>query len=543
MDATHTKRDPHMNTRMGWTMAVVSALLATASVGCTDTVVEPKSTVTEANIFTDPNSYKAFIAKIYGGLALTGQQGPTNQPDIGGLDEGFAEYVRVYWQLQQLPTDETVVAWGDPGLPEINTQQWVANNVWVYAMYSRIYFQAAMANEFLRQTTDAKLTARGNVNATLRAQIQQYRAEARFLRALSYWHAIDMFGGVPLITENDVISATTPPQPVARDSIYRYLVSELTAIQSQLPAPSASSYARATPGAAQMLLAHIYLNAAVYTGTAAYDKALAAAQGVITSGTYSLAPNYRNNFLADNNTSPEIIFAVPFDGLRTQTWGGTTFLVHAACGGSMNNSNYGVNGCWWGLRLKPQAYYRYLSPAEPAGDGRAAFLYTAGQDTAVNSISTFTEGVAAPKYSNVTSGGAPGSDGTFPDTDFPMFRLADAYLIYAECFLRGGGGSQAQALTYINALRDRAYGNTNGDITAGQLDLQLVLDERSRELLWEGQRRTDLIRYDQYTGGTYVWSWKGGSQAGAATDAHLKLYPIPLNELSANPNLRQNPGY
>jgi hypothetical protein len=124
-----------------------------------------------------------------------------------------------------------------------------------------------------------------------------------------------------------------------------------------------------------------------------------------------------------------------------------------------------------------------------------------------------------------------------------MFRLADAYLIYIEAQLQGGGGTAAQALTYFNALRGRAYGNTNGDITAGQLNLQLVLDERSRELLWEGQRRTDLIRYGQYTGATYIWSWKGGSQAGVATDAHLNLYPIPLNELSANPNLKQNPGY
>ena len=149
-----------MQRTMGRTMIATAVLLAAAALGCTDTTVEPKSTVTEANIFNDPNSYQAFIAKVYGGLALTGQQGPTNQPDIGGLDEGVAEYVRVWWQLNELSTDEAVVAWGDPGLPEINTQGWVSSNVWVQAMYSRIYFQAAMANEFLRQTTDAKLDAR-----------------------------------------------------------------------------------------------------------------------------------------------------------------------------------------------------------------------------------------------------------------------------------------------------------------------------------------------------------------------------------------------
>ena len=188
-----------MNSRSKKGLAVAAALLFVGALGCTDTTIEPKSTVTEANIFTDPNAYTQFIAKVYGGLALTGQQGPTNNGDIGGLDEGFAQYVRVWWQLNQLPTDETVVAWGDPGLPEINTGQWVASNVWVYAMWSRVYFQVGMANEFLRQTTDAVLASRG-VNAALKAKIQTYRAEARFLRALSYYHAIDMFGDVPLVT-------------------------------------------------------------------------------------------------------------------------------------------------------------------------------------------------------------------------------------------------------------------------------------------------------------------------------------------------------
>src|SRR5258708_4684819 len=234
MDSTPERGIRHMNTRTrSRIMAAATVLAAGAVFACTDTVIEPKSTVTESNIFTDPNSYKAFIAKVYGGLALTGQQGPTNNADIGGLDEGFAQDVRVWGQLNQLPTDETVVAWGDPGLPEVNTQQWVSNNVWVYAMWSRIYFQVAMANEFLRQTTDAKLTSRGNVNAALKAQIVNYRAEARFLRALSYWHLMDMFGTGPLVTDADAVGGA-PPKPAARDSIYRFVVSEATAILPDL---------------------------------------------------------------------------------------------------------------------------------------------------------------------------------------------------------------------------------------------------------------------------------------------------------------------
>ncbi|MEK6611023.1 MAG: RagB/SusD family nutrient uptake outer membrane protein, partial [Gemmatimonadota bacterium] len=456
-------------------------------------------------------------------------------PDISGIDEGFSQYLRLYWEAEELPSDEAVIGWGDVGLPEMNTQLWASSNSFVVAMYYRVYFQVGMANEFLRQTTDEKLAERG-VSSTLRAQIQTYRAEARFLRALSYWHGIDLFGNIPLVKETDPMGST-PPAQATRADIYNFIVSELTAIQSELPAPGASTYGRATTAAASMLLAKVYLNAGVYTGTPNYSGALTAAQAVI-AGPYSLNPVYRNNFLADNNTSPEIIFAVTQDGLRTQTWGGMTFLIHASVGGNMNASNYGIDGGWWGLRLKPEAYNRY-----GAGDQRASFFFTNGQSVAISSIGDFFQGIPAPKYSNRTSTGAAGSHPTHVDTDFPMFRLADAYLIYAEAQLRGGGGTAAQALAYVNALRQRAYGGSTGDITAGQLTLAFVLDERGRELLWEGHRRTDLVRYGLFTGNTYLWAWKGGVAAGAATEAFRDLYPLPANELVANPNLTQNPGY
>jgi len=258
----------------------------------------------------------------------------------------------------------------------------------------------------------------------------------------------------------------------------------------------------------------------------------------VIAGPYSLDPSYKHLFLADNNTSPEIIFPVIQDGVHTQTWGGVTFLVHASCGGSMRDTTYGISGCWWGLRLKPEAFNRYA-----AGDTRSGTFYTSGQRDTIASVGTFTDGIAAPKFQNKTSSGAPGSNPTHVDTDFPMLRLGDAYLIYAEAFLRGGGGSQLTALNYVNALRVRAYGDTTGRITAPQLTLDFILDERGRELLWEGHRRTDLIRFGKFTGGSYLWAWKGGVQAGTATNPYLDLYPIPSNELIANPRLKQNPGY
>lgn len=514
----------------------IGAALMLGAAGCTDLTVEPKSTVTEANVFNDPGSYKAFIARVYAGLAVSGQQGAAGRPDIAGIDEGFSQYVRLLWEAQELPTDEAVLGWGDIGIPELNQQTWGVTNSMVVAMYYRIFFQVGMANEFLRQTSDAKLAERGHTGAGLKAEVATYRAEARFLRALSYWHGIDLFGNIPLLTEADPLGST-PPEQATRSEIYDFVVSELIAIQSELPAPSAATYGRATGPAASMLLAKLYLNAEVYTGTANYSGALTAAQAVI-AGPYTLDNNYRDIFLADNHTSPEIIFPVTQDGLRTQTWGGMTFLIHASCGGNMNAALYGIDGCWWGLRLKQQAYSRF-----GPGDNRAASFHTSGQAVTVNSIGNFNDGIAAPKYANVTSTGAAGSHGTHVDTDYPMFRLADAYLIYAEAALRGGGGSTAQALTYVNALRQRAYGNANGNITSGQLTLDFILDERSRELLWEGHRRTDLVRFGRFTGGTYLWAWKGGSAAGVSTGAHLNLYPLPANEIIANPNLTQNPGY
>jgi hypothetical protein len=524
-----------MNRTPRQAFTVAAALLILGGAACTDTTELPTSTITDDTYFDDPSSYRTLLAKIYAGLAVSGQEGPAGNGDIKGIDEGFSQYLRLYWEAQELPTDEAVIAWNDVGLPEMNTQLWASFNSFVVSMYYRIAFQVSLANLFLRQTTDEKLAAR-NVSTALHAQIQVFRAEARFLRVLSYWHGIDLFGNIPLVTEADLVG-TTPPQQSTRQAIYDFVVSELTAIQTDLVAATGQgTYGRATKEAASMLLAHVYLNAEVYTGTPHYGEALAAAQAAI-AGPFSLDDNYQHLFLADNKTSPEIIFPIIQDGLHTQTWGGVTFLTHAACGGSMNNANYGIDGCWWGLRLKPEAYTR------SAGDPRASYFHTDGQTVEIPSISNFNAGIAAPKYQNVTSTGSPGSNATHVDTDFPMFRLGDAYLIYAEAVLRGGGGTREQALAYVNALRERAYGDASANITDPELTLDFILDERGRELLWEAHRRPDLIRFGRFTGGDYLWAWKGGAPAGTATETFRDLYPLPASELTANPNLTQNPGY
>ena len=526
-------------TRKIRTMIVVAcAMLVAAS--CTDPTVAPKSTVSSANIFSEEASYTAFLARIYAGLAVTGQQGPAGSADISGIDEGFSHYLRLVWQMEELPTDEAAIAWNDQGVQELNTQLWSSSNQFLGAMYYRIYFQVGLANEFLRETTDAKLAARG-VSAAMKAKMPSYRAEARFLRALSYWHGIDLFGSIPLVTETDVLGKT-PPAQKTRAEVFNYVVQELGDLRGSLPAAGAAQYGRVDQGAASMLLAKLYLNAQVYAGTARYTDAVNELQKVI-AGPYQLDNNYLRMFSADNNTSPEFIFAVPQDGKKTQSYGGTTFLVHAGVGGNMDASKYGIDGGWWGLRLKPEVTALFPQNGGPgSADRRSAYFFSNGQNPTMTNLTDFTTGTGGPKYRNVTSTGKPGSDPTFADTDYPMFRLGDAYLMYAEAVLRGGGGSRAQALTYVNLLRERAYGSTAGDISDAQLTLDLILDERARELLWEGHRRTDLVRYGRFTT-VGAWSWKGGTASGKATEGFRDLYPLPASELIANTKLKQNTGY
>ncbi|OIP52023.1 MAG: RagB/SusD family nutrient uptake outer membrane protein [Flavobacteriaceae bacterium CG2_30_34_30] len=498
--------------------------------------------LTSANAFDEPESYRAFLAKIYAGISLSGQQGPAGQPDLLGLDEGFSNYLRLYWKLQEFPTDEAVIGWDDGTIRDLNFQNWTAGNEFISTMYARIMFQVGLTNEFLRQTTPELLDSRG-VDASLREQIQLFRAEARFMRALSYWHMIDLYANPPFVTDADPLGAFLPSQ-IQRADLFAFLESELIEIENQIVPAKQNEYGRADRAAVWTLLAKLYLNAEVYTGTPRYADALENCNKVINAG-YSIAQvPYKNLFLADNDQNGaqvETIFSIPFDGLQTQSFGGMTFLVHAPVGGSMDPAQYGINGGWFGVRTTKVFVAQFPNP-ENSPDGRAQF-YTDGQNLEINSISLFNDGYAVEKFRNVDVNGNPGSDpNNHPDTDFPMFRLADVYLMYAEAQLRGGGGNEATSLDYINQLRQRAYGNTNGNITSGDLNLNFILAERSRELHWEAHRRTDLIRFGQFSS-QGIWPWKGNVPQGTTTEPFRDLMPIPANDLSVNPNLVQNPGY
>ena len=522
-------------------LLVVVAALGTISSCTKDLNRLPAYDLTSEAVFKDLAGYQAVLAKAYAGFALTGSQGPAGNGDVKGIDEGTSDYIRQLWSAQELTTDEAVVAWGDPGVQDWHNMNWTPSGVLIRGLYSRILFEVTTCNNFLAEATEAKLSSR-NIGGNDAALIKTYRAEVRFLRALAYYHALDLYGNVPFATETDEIGGITPPRQISRADLFAYIERELKAIEGDLVGARQNEYARADKAAAWTLLAKLYLNAEVYTGTARYADCATYAKKVIDAG-YSLTPQYRNLFRTDNNTSAEIIFPIPNDGRRSQSFGSTTFLTHAAVSGFADANwvpaRYGIGGGWGGIRATSALYRQF---PDTAADNRAKFV-TNGQTLEINSLSEFPQGYVPIKFKNVSSAGVAGTDPTYVDTDYPMFRLADVYLTYAEAAVRGNG-DLGLALNYVNRVRSRAYKNTPaGNIAAPQLTLDFLLNERSRELFWEGSRRTDLIRYNRFTTATYLWPWKGGVATGTGVPAFRNLFPIPVNDLSVNPNLVQNPGY
>jgi hypothetical protein len=416
---------------------------------------------------------------------------------------------------------------------------WGSSDVFLRALYNRLYFQITLCNEFVRESDPGKISSR-NISGADATEIGYMQAEARFLRALSYYHALDLYGNVPFVTEDDLVGSFLPEQ-ISRADLFNYIESELKDIETKLKDAKTNEYARADKAGAWALLSRLYLNAEIYTGVAKWTDAVTYSKKVIAAP-YSLISNYRWLFLADNNVTGvnEVIFPITFDGSKSRTWGGTTYLVHAPLVGSMNPATHGVDANWGGVRTTKQFVQIF---GGPAGDQRMNF-HTSGQNLEILDVGQQTDGYGIIKFRNVTSTGANGSNPTWVDTDYPMFRLAEMYLNYAEAVLRGGsGGDQATALNYINLLRQRAYGNSSGNITSGDLNLQFVLNERAKEMHWEAVRRTDLIRYGQFTEGTYLWAWKGNTQNGQAVASFRNLYPLPASDIVANPNLVQNTGY
>jgi starch-binding outer membrane protein, SusD/RagB family len=506
--------------------AATTMLLMMSCLGDLDVKPIDPNLATADKVYTDTQSYKAGLAKLYAAFALTGQQGPAGQGDVAGVDEGFSDFVRSLWNLNELTTDEAV--WTYPNdangtIFNLHYNSWVPTDGIPTALFARIMNVAAMTNEYIR-VTSSKLDD---------PDIKKFHAEARFLRALAYYYGVDLFGNMPFVTEADLPGAYFPEQ-ISRAELFDYVESELKSIKPDMGEPR-FEYGRADKGTCAMLLAKLYLNADVYIGQEMYTEAITELNEVIAGG-YDLADEYQHNFLADNHTSPEIIFAQLYDGQKSQAYDGVNVMIYGNSG----------NGGWSGLRTTKALVEKFNDDPDEA---RAIFAKEdKGQQLEIDAVNNSKHGYGVFKFQNVTSTGQAGSHPSFQDTDFPMFRLADAYLMYAEAVLRGGsGGSMTTALEYVNAIRTRpgdvANGDAPGAISTDELTLDFLIDERARELYWEGHRRTDLIRFGLYTGDAYLWPWKGGVKEGASIEAKRVIFPIPAADIGNNPNLDQNTGY
>ncbi|MFY0625487.1 MAG: RagB/SusD family nutrient uptake outer membrane protein [Reichenbachiella sp.] len=503
---------------------VMSLSILTSCFGDLDVTPLDPNTVISENLYNTEADYLMGLAKLYAGFGMSGALGPNGNPDFQGFDEGFSTYMRGWWNAQEITTDEAVSR-GDAqaGLPDFHFQSWTPTNSYLSIIHARILYNVAVCNEFIRNATNSGF-----------AEVDQYVAEARFLRAMYYWHALDLFGTAPFVTETELPGAFFPEQASSVE-LFDYIEAELKEIDASLGAPG-FQYGRIDQAAAWMVLSKLYLNAEVYIGSSRYDEAIVEMDKITSDGAFSLATEHRHNFVADNNTSPEIIFPIMFDATTTQSWGGTTYLLAGAMGGGSITAleTIGVTA-QWGILRTTSALVNLFETL----DVRSTF-WSDGQFLEIEDIELFSNGYMSTKFKNRKLNGnlADSQHSTHPDTDFPLFRLGDVYLMYAEAVVRGGSGDMGTALGYVNALRTRAGVNT-----VSSLDLDFLLDERARELFWEGHRRTDLIRFGQFTDGSKIWPWKGGAADGVAVPGYRDVFPVPSTQIAANPNLEQNDGY
>ena len=477
--------------------------------------------------------YLALLARAYAGLEVAG--------GIDVAEDGMGIYLRQLFNQQELPTDEALISknWDDAGIDEMDFSIPSPDNHWCYEMYSRIYYQVALCNEFLRQIDNAG-------EYFTQDEITEMKAEAHVLRDLSYYHLIDIFGRGPWVDESHPIGAT--PQTVLRQELYDNTVEDLNKWIPLTNPASQQEYGRVSREGGLALLAKLYLNAEVYTGTPAWQECAATCQEILKT-VNTLAPTYKYLFCVTNDEYVackehpvgEILWAIPQDANRMESWGGTTYLACGAYNASVDCLPYGFNSTdkWNGPHMRPETTRNF-----PNGNSDSRFLFYIGSfNEDLYDISTWvpedSDGWMCIKwvytgrddYYNET--GMYTTDNSICSTDFPIFRVADIYLMLTECELNG---VSCNGLQYYNLVRQRA-----GVSSAGSLPTRdELLNERNRVLYWECHRRSDLIRFGKYTGSVYNWQWKGGVQPGTALPEYRKVMPIPVQY---TPTVGQNEGY
>lgn len=516
---------------------IIPAILVFSA--CNDDLNQyPNIEETSVSVYSNPDNYVKALAKCYASFVTAGQQKGGGDADLSS-NNGY-DYMRCYFNMQEAGTEEIGSTWieGD-NIGDLTFLSWDENDPWVADMYYRCYYSISLCNEFLKHCTDDAVSG---FTEAQQNTIFTFRAEARFLRALSYFHALDLFHDIPYADEN-TIGSTRLPEEWESSEIFTFIETELKECSKSMPDVDDCEYGHAPRAAAWMLLARLYLNAVSYEAGDHYADCMSYCDSVIDEG-YALESEYAKLFNADNNTrvgrGHEIIFPLVVSSTNVMSWGATTYLV---CG-EVDTDNgpaagtVGVASAWSMFRVRGEIPALF----DMENDDRAMF-YTDGQTQYMdNGVTDRTGGYFVTKWSNLTDAGEAASntssDGV--DTDFPVFRLADAYLMYAESAARTNT-NMGTALGYINELRDNrnAAAVTESDLTATTdgIDYKFFLDERARELYWECVRRTDLIRFNCFTGSNYLWQWKGGVKDGVAVADKYKIYPIPATEISANPNL------
>ena len=498
---------------------------------------------------TTKADYDGILNKIYGNLALTGLTGPHGNSDLpSDIDEGMSVFMRVVWYANELSSDEALCAWlSDAGIPEFNRGTWGDNHALLRGLYYRCMFGITLSNYFLDNAPSS---------------IDEYSkkvAEVRFMRALYYFYLMDMFGNPPMVTH---VTAEAPAQ-ATRQEVFKFVEDELKDVIGEgegtdvLAAAKSVKYGRADIVAGYMLLMRLYLNAEVYTGSARWEDARTYAEKAIQSD-YTLSTASKNGytgyqllFMGDNDTNGaqnEIVFPVLFDGELTQSWGGVFLAAGAVNAADIAIYPTGISSSWGGIRTKPY-FIRKWFPNDDAPEGtpddliaaanddRCLFM-TSGHELEIAEEDKFENGYGYIKFLNTHADGSEAHNAEHTDYDFPLFRLAEAYLSYAEADARlNGGNVSSTGLGYIKDLRNRAHANANLSV----FSLADIEDEWSREFGFEGRRRMDMVRFGNFTGVRRTWI--GGTAAGGTLSSYRSIFPLPSSDLIANPNLKQNQGY
>ena len=514
--------------------------------------------------------YANVLAKCYGGMAYSGQTGPNGDCDISGLDGGTSQYTRALFMMNEFTTDEVIWIHADLGIPDLVTNTWGKDNTMIYGTYSRLYSHIAVCNDFIRQ-------AKSSEDKDVRRMV----LEARALRAMSYYWVIDIFGQGSFTLDTDELGAS----PVQKDRkfLYNWLDGELTDIETQFKEEFANDdvqYGHVGLDGVQALHARLCLNAQVYTTNTVngFDKCSQLCEEIIArhlGGGFNgsgLAEYYNYLFCASNDAympggsnkaENEILWGIPYQKDYTQAYGGSQFLI-AASTANADGSNpadgqmdlrYGINNPWKCMHATEQFSAKFDAAPEDL-----RFAEWLKEDNGFSKKNTkygeFSSGYAVVKYTNLIAGefgmwseenGSPYGAGparleTWVDTDMPLIRLADVYLMYVESYIANGSGTADKAVEYVNYVRERA-GVPSWDVA--DLTADNILDERCRELYWELTRRSDLVRHKKFSGNAYLWSYKGSqtSQSGTSFRSYMDIMPIPTNILGAQPDFKQNPNY